>query len=246
VRIAVAIAAVLDPKWPIELDGEGRPLFRPDRLILSPFDESALEIALRLRDLDPENVSISAVVTAEKIARAVAAFRIDDVEILDIPFDVACDAWSTAAALAGAVDAQADLVLIGREYGDCDDGAVPPLLARLLDRPFFGRVQDVKGGTGLLREGQDEEEVVTLSAPILCSVTNDRRNRLRKPLMKNVMMARTAIFRTMRLPAAETPEFESLRLVADARRPVVCEMAQGEPHAIAALLAARIREAKAA
>ena len=245
-RIAVAIAAVLDPKWPIELDGEGRPLFRPDRLILSPFDESALEIALRLRDLDPEGVSISAIVTAEKIARTLAAFRIDDIAILDIPFDATCDACSTAAALAGALDGQADLVLIGREFGDCDDGAVPPLLARLLDRPFFGRVQDVKAGTGLLREGLDEEEVVALSAPILCSVTNDRRNRLRKPLMKNVVTARTAQFRTMRLLAAETPDFEGLRLVADARKPVQCEMAQGEPQAIAALLAARIREAKAA
>src|SRR6478752_2807256 len=180
-RIAVAIAAVLDPKWPIELDGEGRPQLRPDRLILSPFDESALEIALRLRDLDPEHVSISAIVTAEKIARVVAAFRIGDIAILDLPFEVGCDAGSTAAALAGALDGQADLVLIGREYGDCDDGAVPPLLARLLDRPFFGRVQDVKADDGLLRQSQDEEEVVGLTAPILCSVTNDRRNRLRKP-----------------------------------------------------------------
>jgi electron transfer flavoprotein beta subunit len=245
-KIAVAIAAVLDPKWPIELDGEGRPHVRPDRLILSPFDESALEIALRLRDLDPERVSISAIVTAEKIARAIAAFRIEDIAILDLPFEATCDARSTAAALAGSLDPDADLVLIGREFGDCDDGAVAPLLARLLDRPFFGRVQDVKAGADLLREGQDEEESVALGAPILCSVTNDRRNRLRKPLMKNVMMARTATFRAMRLVAAETPTFDGLNRVADARRPVACEMATGAPQAVAALLAARIRSVKAA
>jgi len=245
-KIAVAIAGVLDPKWPIDLDGEGRPLVRPDRVIMSPFDESALEIALRLRDLDPAGTTISAVATAEKIARSLAAFRIEDIALLDLPFDSACDARATAAALAVALDPQVDLVLTGREYGDCDDGAVPPLLARLLDRPFFGRVQDVKGASALLREGAAEEEAVALDTPLLCSVTNDRRNRLRKPLMKNVMMARTATLRAAPAVTANIAPFDRLALIADARRPVQCRMAIGSPQAIAAILADHIRSARAA
>jgi electron transfer flavoprotein beta subunit len=52
-KIVVAVAGVLDPKWPIELDAEGMPRIAAERMVMSPFDESALEIALRLRDMDP-------------------------------------------------------------------------------------------------------------------------------------------------------------------------------------------------
>lgn len=235
-KIVVAIAGVLDPKWPIELDDGGMPRIMADRVVMSPFDESALEIALRLRDMDPPS-SLAAIVLNEKVARMVAAFRIEDVAILDLPFAAGCDPNGGAGALAEVLPADAGLVLMGREFGDCDDGAVPPLVAAKLGLPFFGRVQDVRAGPALLREAQAEEEAVTLAGPMLCSVTNDRRNRLRKPLMKNVMAARTARFRTLEAPAAGVARFERLDRVADARRPVDCRMVEGEPGEVAAILA---------
>jgi electron transfer flavoprotein beta subunit len=240
-KIVVAIAGVLDPKWPIELDRAGVPRIAPDRVVMSPFDESALEIALRLRDMDPEAISIAAIVLGDRIARIVAAFRIEDIAILTLPFAVACDPNGAAAALAAAIPRDAGLVLMGREFGDCDDGAVAPLLAARLGLPFLARVQDVRTGPALLREAQADEESVALAAPMLSSVTNDRRNRLRKPLMKNVMAARTARFRSLAAAPPETPPFEQFACVVDARRPVSCRMVEGTSAAIAAILADHMR-----
>lgn len=239
-KIVVAVAGVLDPKWPIELDVGGAPRIAADRMVMSPFDESALEIALRLRDMDPMH-TVAAVVPNEKLARMVAAFRVEDIAILDRPFGTACDLGGAAEALAGAIPGDAGLVVMGREFGDCDDGAVPPLVAARIGLPFFARVQDVRAGPTLLREAQAEEESVILAGLMLCSVTNDRRNRLRKPLMKNVMAARTARFRASPASASIAAVFERFDRVADARRPVACRMAEGAPAAIAAILAEHMR-----
>ena len=46
----------------------------------------------------------------------------------------------------------------------------------------------------LLRERGAREEWLTVAAPLLASVTNDKRNKLRHPLMKNVMEAKRLSF----------------------------------------------------
>lgn len=192
-NIVVLIAGVHDPKWPITPDsalsdtGEHR--------IMSPFDEAALEMALRLRDADPAvqiAVRVAGGEAAQRIARTVAALNIAEVATLAI--DRAWDQSATAGALAPWA-AEADLILIGREFGDFDDGLVPALLAGMLGVPFFGRAQTVsgQGGAVLLREAGPYAETLALSGRLLASVTNDRRTRLRKPLMKNVMQARQAV-----------------------------------------------------
>lgn len=192
-NIVVLIAGVHDPKWPITPDsalcdaGEHR--------IMSPFDEAALEMALRLRDANPAvqiAVRVAGGEAAQRIARTVAALNITEVATLAI--DRAWDQSATAGALAPWA-AEADLILIGREFGDFDDGLVPALLAAVLDVPFFGRAQTVatQGGVTLMREAGSHIETLPLPPRLLASVTNDRRTRLRKPLMKNVMQARQAV-----------------------------------------------------
>lgn len=192
-NIVVLIAGVHDPKWPITPDGALSDA--GEHRIMSPFDEAALEMALRVRDADPAvriAVRIAGGAAAQKIARTVAALNVADVATLalDRPWDQA----ATAGALAPWA-AEADLILIGREFGDFDDGLVPALLAGMLDVPFFGRAQTVatQGNIALMREAGACIETLPLPPRLLASVTNDRRTRLRKPLMKNVMLARQAV-----------------------------------------------------
>ncbi|WP_150290992.1 electron transfer flavoprotein subunit beta/FixA family protein [Sphingobium estronivorans] len=193
-KVMVLIAGVLDPKWPVAPADGGLPERSGDRLLLSPFDEAALEIALKIRDATPDT-DIHAVVAggaeAEKLARGVCALNIPHVATLALPS--AWDQASVAGVLAKAAE-DADLVLIGREFGDCDDGLVPPMLAGILGRSFFGRAQavDASAGLRLMREAALDEEWLSVGGGLVVSVTNDRRNRLRKPLMKNVMLARQA------------------------------------------------------
>lgn len=195
-KIVVLLAGVHDPKWPIAPgdvldDAAGS---TGEHRIMSPFDEAALEMALRLRDADPSTTIAARILggsAATRIARAVAALNVPDVAT----FSAEC-AWDQAALARSLVPfcGGADLVLIGREFGDCDDGLIPPLLAELLGVPFFGRAQalETQGGAVFIRETANETESTRLGGRLLVSATNDRRTRLRKPLMKNVMMARQA------------------------------------------------------
>lgn len=226
-KIVVLIAGVHDPKWPITSVGGQLPKADVDRQIMSPFDEAALETALRVRDANPEAM-LHIFVSSPKIARAVAAFNLADVSTVE--FDRPWDQTGVASKLAQLCDG-ADLILIGREFGDFDDGLIPPMLAAKLGVGFFGRAQviEAKNGLRVMREAGGFEERHTVSGPLVVSVTNDRRTRLRKPLMKNVMMARQATIGSV----AVSPVLAScLQLLGasertSSRAATTCEMIQG-------------------
>lgn len=191
-KILVLIAGVQDPKWPVTPEAV-RAGSASDRRIMSPFDEAALEMALRIRDARPESEIAVRVGGGSciRLARTIAAFNIPDIGTIALDRDWDQSAVAHAIApLAG----DTDLILLGREFGDFDDGLVPPLLAGLLGLPFFGRAQTVEtaNAIGMMRETGLFSETLSLAGRVVVSVTNDRRTRLRKPLMKNVMQARHA------------------------------------------------------
>lgn len=235
-NILVLLAGILDPKWPIEASDGALPERIAERLVPSPFDEAALETALALRDTAPY-AQVRAIVMggaeAGKLARTAAAFTMP---VATIEISAWWDQNVVAEALA-AVAAASDLVLLGREFGDCDDGLVAALLAARLGRPLFARAQAVRGGR-LMREAEAEEEWLTPDRPLVVSVTNDRRNRLRKPLLKNVMMAREAEIETLPPFTGESDAtLIASRLVASARKPVECRLVEGSPEVQAQSLA---------
>ena len=138
-----------------------------------------------------------------------------------------------------------ELVLTGREFGDPDDGSFPPYLARILGRGYFGLAQDVRwrDGCELLRERGSAEETLRVATPTLAGVTNDRRNRLRHPLMKNVMAAKRATY-----PVIEAPAVDAASLALASAAPVPpparareCRMLAGAPPEQARELAASLR-----
>ena len=143
---------------------------------------------------------------------------------------------------------QADLVLLGREFGDCDDGLVPPLLAGLLGAEFFGRTQIVEAQSEvrLMRESGSFEEWLGVTGRLVASVTNDRRNRLRKPLMKNVMLARQASIGLAQVGASAPSglEIDEVAELAGTRATTACAMIGGSPEEQARSLASILLEAR--
>lgn len=229
-KIVVLVAGVHDPKWPIA--PEAAVTVSAEHRILSPFDEAALEMALRVRDGVPETsitVRITGGEASTRIARAVLAHNLRDVAICSMqrPWDQAAVALALAPLCVGA-----DLILLGREFGDFDDGLVPSTLAGLLGLPFFGRAQAiaVTDGVGLMRESGSHIERVALTGPLVASVTNDRRTRLRKPLMKNVMQARQAEVGVMACDASINASLSInwLRPASGTRTDVTCAMLDGQ------------------
>jgi len=246
-HLLVLLSGIVDPKWPLPEEPAAAAVL-PRRL--SPFDESALECALKLRDVDP-SVHISATVVAPRVEdsllRTVASHRLDRVTGLEVAEAMLWDARAFTAPLAAIVTRETgtDLVLLGREFGDGDDGVLAPCLAEALQWPFIGLTQEVvrvEGLWELLRERSELEERIRLAGPLLASVTNDRRNRLRHPLMKNVAMAKKQVFKTSTADAA-TP---AVRLKTLCERVVMrhaapCRMIQGSLDEQAAELALLLR-----
>jgi electron transfer flavoprotein beta subunit len=137
---------------------------------------------------------------SENLLRSVAAFCPDSLRCLQLEPCQPWDARQTATQIAGLIKRDYlahDLVLLGRELGDLDEGSIAVLLARRLGRPQlamaqFGQWQDAQ--LWLMRERGTCEEWLKVDQPLLASVTNDRRNKLRHPLLKNVMQAKRMTF----------------------------------------------------
>jgi len=250
-EIVVLACGVADPKWPLPPDLTLATLqaHATRYAALSPFDEAAIEIALSLRDTDPE-VRITALVASdEPLVRSIAGWRPDTIHRVDLGAVPRWDAGAVAQALAAALGSlapQADLVLVGREFGDFDDGAVPAATAHHAGLPYLPlvlRIEQVAGGWSALAQGSGGLERVRFTGRAMLSATNDPGNRLRHPLMKNVMLAKKAVFAPWKAPAPQATgdlHCEDLDAVAPPERNTACEWLQGTPaekaHALARAL----------
>ena len=233
-EVVVLLAGVVDPKCRIE-----RLALRPDTALvdetglprkLSPFDEAALETALQLRDADPAvrvTVALIGDASADALLRAIAAHRPDRAFRFGGPALSLWDPISAVRHLRDAIDVAAkhvDLVLMGREFGDSDDGVLPPSLAEASSQSFCGLAHTLRIKEGRViaqRMRGTHEETLALDTPALVSVTNHRGNRLRHPLMKNIALARRApleIASAQDLPSTGALELQAIALAAPSAR----------------------------
>lgn len=217
-QVVVLLASVVDPKWRLARLGFRAGTELPDESglprRLSPFDEAALETALKLRDTDPA-VRVTAVLpgdaAGDALLRAVMAFRPHRAFRLDTSAVPLWDPSVATQVLAAGVDLATEapgLMLMGREFGDADDGVLPPLLAETRGWTFWGQahaVTLVEGGFRAQRMRGQREESVLLPSPALVSLTNDRGNRLRHPLMKNVVLAKREPVEVLAVSAPDLP-----------------------------------------
>lgn len=139
--------------------------------------------------------------------------------------------------------------MIGREFGDCDDGALPPYLAEALNWRFVGLAQEIARDNGALkfRRGRgDVDEWLRLPVPVVASVTNDKSNRLRRPLLKNVMAAKRETFSVIAPPqpdAAPRLAPSALKLQESTRRlGASCRMLTGSVASQVAELATYLKQ----
>lgn len=243
-QVAVLVGGVADPKWPLppDLSLASLQAHAARYATPSPFDEAALEIALKLRDADPA-VRITALVAGdEAFCRKVAGWRPDAIHRLDLAAVPACDAGAVASALAQALRAsagEASHVLIGREFGDWDDGSVAASLARALDMPHVAMALSLSVEAKAVRQAGGGLERVEVPSRALLSVTNDPGNRLRHPLMKNVMMAKKAVIPVWKAPApsAATATCAGVQPTVARVRNSSCEWLQGSAQEKAQALA---------
>ena len=203
-HIAVCIKQIPDPEIASSLfrvDEEAKQVIVVPGMspVISPFDEQAIEAALRIRDAmgDDAEVRITALTIGEESARGIVkhvlALGADDAVMMSDPAFADSDSYSTAFTLAKAIEklGDIDLVLTGRQAADLDAGVVGPGIAELLGVPaitFAKRIDVTEGTVRVVRVLGDGSETVEASFPALVTVAHELGN-VRNASLRETMRA---------------------------------------------------------
>lgn len=164
--------------------------------VINPFDEYALELAIRTKEALGGTIAVFAlgperVKTALRTSLAMGADSAT--QLTDSAFD-GIDPLSTGRALAAAIKrGQFDLVLCGKQAIDDDMGAVPSAVAHFAGLAQVAAVADAEvGADGRVvarREVEGATEVVEARAPVLLTVGKAKHDP-RLPNLKGMMAAK--------------------------------------------------------
>jgi electron transfer flavoprotein beta subunit len=195
VKIAVCIKRVPDTEARIRVAGDGRSIDTAGmKYIISPYDEFALETALRLKDAQGSGevvvITVGEAGAAEQLRSALAMGADSAVLLKGQP---TLDGLATARALAAEIRQQAaDLVLLGMKAVDYDQQQVGPMLAELLDMPCITVAASIEmDGSSVVahREVEGGVEVVEAPTPAVISITKGE-YAPRYPSLKGIMAAK--------------------------------------------------------
>jgi electron transfer flavoprotein beta subunit len=176
--------------------------------VLDEINERAVEAALQLQEAHGGEVTVVCMGperATEAIRKALSMGANKAVHLSDTALHGSC-AVQTARALAKVIGTvgQFDLVIAGDESTDGSSGAVPAMLAELLDLPQLTRARTIEtDGTKITieRETDDGLSTVTASLPAVVSV-NEKINEPRYPSFKGIMAAKKKPVSTLSLADA--------------------------------------------
>ena len=148
--------------------------------VVSPFDEQAVEAALRIKDAKGGKISVVSlgVNLLRDVVKKPLSMGADELILLEDPAFVDGDSWSTAYALAAAIKkiGQFDIIFCGRQAADTDAGQVGAAIAEILGLPSVTvakKVEVVDGKAKVEKVTADGYEVVEVSLPALITISNE-------------------------------------------------------------------------
>jgi len=184
-NIIVCCKQVIDPEAPpasFKIDPATNKVVPPQGVapVISPFDEQAIEAALRIRDKGGTKVTVLTLGTglAREVVKKPLSMGADELVLLeDAAFDGG-DNWSTANALAAAIRkiGAFDLIITGRQAADWDSGQVGSGIAEILGIPSVTvakKIEIENGKAKVERVTPDGYEVIEVSLPALVTVSNE-------------------------------------------------------------------------
>lgn len=263
-NMIVCVKQVIDPEAPpasFKIDSSGNKVVPPAGMspVISPFDENAVEAALKIKDA--QGGKITAVSMGANLLRDVVkkplSMGADELILLEDEAFTDGDSWSTAYALAMAIKkiGEYDIIFCGRQAADWDAGQVGSGIAEILGLPcvtLAKKIDVADGKARVERVTDDGYEVVEVALPVLITVSNEL-GEPRYATIKGIMAAKK------KEPTVWKPAdigVEPSQIGAAGRRnkllklfqPVredKCEIVEGEsPEEAAVNLAQKLREAK--
>lgn len=158
-NIIVCVKKIPDPEIPpikFKLDVEAKRVRPPEGIppVINPYDEQAVELALRLKEKNGGRVTILSVdeEASPTIVKHALAMGADEGYVLADDAFAGSDSFATAYILAQAIKkiGGADLVLCGRQGADWDNGLVGSLIAENLDWPLVTLAESIESsGKGI-------------------------------------------------------------------------------------------------
>jgi electron transfer flavoprotein beta subunit len=193
-KVLVAVKRVVDyaVKIRVKSDGSGIELANV-KMSMNPFDEIAVEEAVRLKEAGSatEVVAVSVgIAKSQETLRTALAIGADRALLIEAADDTPLEPLAIAKLLRAVVEAEKpDLVVLGKQAIDDDCNQTGQMLAALLGWPqgtFASKVAPEAGAVAVTREIDGGLETVKLNLPAV--VTTDLRlNEPRYPSLPNIM-----------------------------------------------------------
>ena len=187
-NIIVCIKQVPYPDTPASaygVDNEAKTIALPEDvpLVISPFDENAVEAGLQIKDQVGGNLTVLTLATrpADGVTRDLKqtlAMGANDAVLMDDPAFQGGDSWSTAYSLAMAIKkiGDYDLILCGLQAADWDAGQVGLGIAEILGIPAASAVTGIEPGDGCVQAKcivENGHNLLELPLPCVLAVASD-------------------------------------------------------------------------
>ncbi|MEK6569613.1 MAG: electron transfer flavoprotein subunit beta/FixA family protein [candidate division NC10 bacterium] len=263
-NIIVCIKQIIDPEIPasqFKIDpGTKRQVQGSHSLVISAYDQNAIEVAVQLKEKHGGKVTAISVGPATAVTALKSALSMggDEAILVNDPLFGSQDQQGIAHVLAKTIQKVGgfDLILTGCVSGDWGDRAVPAFMSEELGVgfvSFVSRIESKDGQVVLRRVVEDGYELIEAKVPVLASIISDETNTPRYPKLKDIMAAGKKMIPVWK---AGDLGLDPDRLGAGAARVAItdvyiptkeskCEMIEGDtPEEQAVKLAARLRELK--
>ena len=215
-KIIVCVKQVLDTAAQIQIEN-GQVVSPGSPRIINPYDEFAIEEAVRIKEKKPDTeitiLSLGPEGFKDSIKKALAMGADKAVHLMDEKFEQ-LDSYSLARLLVRSIEKiPYDLILCGRQAVDLDQAQTGPALATLLGIPFITVVTGIEFSydfkhAKITRQVEGGSEVRELPLPLLLTCQKGL-NEPRLPSLKGIMAAKKKEVLTV---SATDLDFETLEI----------------------------------
>jgi electron transfer flavoprotein beta subunit len=184
-NIVVCLKQIPNPEIPpdkFRIDPEAKIVLPPEGIppIISPYDERAVELALRLKEKNGGRITALTVGSTSSISvvkHALSMGADDGIMLSDQAFE-GSDSFGIAHILTKAIQkiGNFDLILCGRQAADWDEGLVGPIIAESLTLPLVTLVMAVdiiEKGLKVKRVTLEAYQIFAVSIPAVLTVSQE-------------------------------------------------------------------------
>ena len=223
-NILVLIKQVPDTEAKILVSG-GKVNENGIKWVVAPYDEIALEEAIRIKEkTGSSTVTVISVGTEQTVSalRSCYAMGADKAILAKTENYEMLDSFTIAEGILKAIEGEKyDLILAGRQATDSDNGQVPLIIATKLDTPCltYANKIDIKDGKVTAECEVDGGEATFESSCPIVITANDRLNEPRYPSLKGIMASKKKQITTVDISNAESSKVEVVSFEPPEERP---------------------------